>query len=85
MVLRGVFREKSAAGGRDEGVADIGEDSGVRGSCGGNVWGRGRGRVEDEADAELVGGAFKAESYHSSKGYQPLGSKMKPCLRGDWT
>lgn len=55
-----VFGEKSLARGRVEGVAEVGEDDGAGGgegwSCGIIV-----GRVEDEANSELVGGAFEAE------------------------
>lgn len=55
-MLCGVFGEKAFAGGRDEGVADVGKDLGRAAF----------GRVEDQADAEFVGRAFEAESYHDA-------------------
>lgn len=46
----GVFGEEARAGRGDEGVAEVGEDGGFGGG------------VKHDADAELVGGAFAAES-----------------------
>lgn len=49
-----ILREEAFAGGRDEGVPDVGKDFG-RAPVG---------RVEDKADAKFVGGPFEAERDH---------------------
>ena len=53
-MLRGVFGEEAFTRRGDEGVSDIGEDGGRAAFV----------RVEDQAHAELVGGAFEAECDH---------------------
>ena len=62
VVARGVFGEEAGAGWGDVGVAEVGEDLGA------GVGAVAAGWVEDEAYAELVGGAFEAEGYHCGGG-----------------
>lgn len=52
MVSGGVLGKETGAGRRDKGVAHVGQDKGFAGD----------GVVRDDADAELVGGAFASES-----------------------
>lgn len=59
VVEGGVFGEEAFAWWGDVGLSDVGEDYCGRRRVGGCwFW------VQDEADAEFVGGTFEAEGYH---------------------